>query len=62
VTVLRVDVVDVDMLVLRVDVVDVYELRVAHVVGNSLVFLKLSATWLDPLPTETSNLTLVLAS
>ena len=58
--VLRVDVIDV--LELRVDVVDVDEFRVAHVVGKSTVFLKLSAIWLDPLPTETSNLTLVLAS
>ncbi len=64
VLVLRVEtlVLRVDMLVLRVDVVDVYELRVAHVVGNSLVFLKLSATRFDPLPTETSNLTFMLSS
>lgn len=47
---------------LVVDVIDVVELRVPHVACNSLVFLKLSATLLDPLPTETSNLTLVLSS
>jgi hypothetical protein len=48
--------------VVVVDVVDVFGLRVAHVVGNSLVFLKLSATRFAPVPTETSNLTLVLSS
>lgn len=48
--------------VVDVVVVDVFGLRAAHVVGKSLVFLKLSATRLAPVPTETSNLTLVLSS
>jgi hypothetical protein len=59
--VLRVDVIDVDVAVL-VLVVDIFWLRIAHVVGNVLVSLKLSATRLDPLPMETSNLTSVLAN